>query len=295
MNDQKSITSDPKAFPEIIIKKLGDYKTNYLGRHNEISEHEKKGERYFTSGVILLIHFLKDEGKYRFILTKRSDKVVQPGDLSCPGGHLSKIDKFHSYFIIKGLSPFAKGLGIEAGKKLHSRQEFKIVAKYLACALRETAEEAGFSRCDIDYLGPLPPYSLMSFNRVIFPTVGEISGDLKERLNWEVEKIVPIDVNEMFNPKNYYWVDFEVPGDIKKASNREQWKFPAFVINYDGKQEILWGATFNIILTFLWIVFNFTMPEISVERVVRKEIPENYFTGGFKKVLKDGFEKEKNK
>ena len=57
-------------------------------------------------------------------------------------------------------------------------------------------------------------------------------------------------------------------------------------------REILWGATFNIILTFLWVVLGFPLPNIPTDRLVTKEIPENYFTGSFRRDLKAGLATE---
>ncbi len=295
MKKIKFNTQDPEDFKELVAKKLGDFQPNFLGRHEEIEKEKKNGVRHFTSGVILLIHFSENGKAPGFVLTKRSKRVVQPGDLSCPGGHISFIDRLHGFFIKKGLSPLVRGMGLEAWRESRVGGEKRIAADYLACALRETAEETGLPMRRIDYLGSLPPYGLMSFRRVIFPSVGAISGDLKERLNWEVERIVSVKIDEMLDPENYFWIDFDVPEDLKKASNREKWKFPALLIDDAEGREILWGATFYIILSFMWIVFNFSIPEIPQDKVIKKEIPENYFTGGFRKLLKAGFEREGKK
>jgi 8-oxo-dGTP pyrophosphatase MutT (NUDIX family) len=292
MKEKKDIAENPDDFIQLIVKRLEDNKADFLERHRGIVEEEKKGVRHFTSGVVLLIHFSEEDGIPRFILTKRSEKVVQPGDLSCPGGHISMIDRLHGLLITKGLSPLIGGDRIKEIGRSEGKEELRVRANYLACALRETAEETGLSMRRIDYLGSLPPYGLMSFRRVIFPSVGVISGALNERLNWEVERIVPVGIEEMFNPENYCWIDFDVPDDLRKASSWTEWKFPSFMIDDAGGREILWGATFNIILSFLWIVLGFTLPEIPADKIVRKDIPENYFTGGFKKILKAGFERD---
>lgn len=292
MKDIKSIVKNPEDFVKLIVKRLEDNKADFLTRHRGIVEEERKGARHFTSGVVLLIHFSEEDGVPRFVLTKRSKKVVQPGDLSCPGGHISVIDRLHGLLIARGLSPLIGGENVREIGRSEGREELRIRANYLACALRETAEETGISMRKIDYLGSLPPYGLMSFRRVIFPSVGVITGALKERLNWEVERIVPLDIDEMFDPDNYCWIDFDVPDDLRKASSWTEWKFPGFMIEDAKGKEILWGATLNIILSFLWIVFDFTLPEIPADKIVRKDIPENYFTGGFKKILKAGFERD---
>jgi hypothetical protein len=97
----------------------------------------------------------------------------------------------------------------------------------------------------------------------------------------------------MLLPENYHWITFEVPEEIRQASKRNEWNFPAYVFHDGTEREILWGATFNIIQSFLNIVLDFTLPEIPAERLIYKEIPESYFTGRFNKILKAGFRRER--
>jgi hypothetical protein len=57
-------------------------------------------------------------------------------------------------------------------------------------------------------------------------------------------------------------------------------KFPALVIpDSNGKNDILWGATFNIITNFLKIIAGNTFPVISPSRSVKKTLSSNYASG----------------
>ena len=47
----------------------------------------------------------------------------------------------------------------------------------------------------------------------------------------------------------------------------------------DGEEEVLWGATFEIIRTFFKIVFDFSLPTPEKGRTVRRPLPLNYFSG----------------
>lgn len=241
------------------------------------------------------MRFDEKMGGYEFVLTKRSKNVVQPGDLSCPGGHVSRIDRIFGFLIAKNLSIHMRGGGLKAGKDAVGSDGFKIAANYLATALREAREETGLRKRGVEYLGALPSYGLVSFRRVIYPSVGLETGKWVKHLNWEVEKIVPIPLKDMLRPENYYRLIFDVPKDIKDVSARKDWNFPSFVTDKGRDREILWGATFNIIMSFLKIVLDFDPPEIPEEKVITKEIPDNYFTGRFKKGLKEGLMREREK
>jgi hypothetical protein len=45
----------------------------------------------------------------------------------------------------------------------------------------------------------------------------------------------------------------------------------------DAGPDLLWGATFRIVMDFLHIVFRFTPPEIKSLPVLPWELDENYF------------------
>jgi 8-oxo-dGTP pyrophosphatase MutT (NUDIX family) len=291
MENRESIVSDQEGFKSLVTARLQGQSSEFLQKHRYIQDRERHGERYQTSGVILLLLFSEERGQYEFVLTKRSHYVVQPGDLCCPGGHVSPHDKIHGFLIARGISPLINSHNLLKSIGARGDGEIKIIADYLSTALREAKEETGLPSKSVEYLGPLPPYGLISFNRVIFPLVGLVSGKWKRRLNWEVEKIITIGLKEMLHPENYFWLTFNKPEDIE-SSRLNGRDFPSFVSDDGGIREILWGATFNIIQSFLRIVLNFTLPRIPPGRVVYKEIPESYFTGNFHRLTRKGFKRD---
>jgi 8-oxo-dGTP pyrophosphatase MutT (NUDIX family) len=281
-------------FVRLVARRLSEYPHGFTDRMREIRGQEAAGVRISTSGVILLLRFSEADG-YELILTKRSAHVVQPGDLSFPGGHVHVADKYRGRLIAGGLSPCVRGDGLSLGRRSGDREGFRIAADYLATALRETREETGIPRRLIRYLGPLPSYGMVSFRRVIYPAVGVVVGPFRECLSWEVERLVVVGLAQLYDPDRFAWIKFDVPDDIKNASGRSDWNFPCFVSGEGEKREILWGATFNMILTFLWIVLGFPLPDIPADRLVTKEIPDNYFTGSFRRDLKAGLVSERGK
>jgi 8-oxo-dGTP pyrophosphatase MutT (NUDIX family) len=289
------VISDRKVFKELTIKRLLESPHNFLAQHKYIKNEGKRGIQYDTSGVLLLLRFDDKMGGYEFVLTKRSKNIVQPGDLSCPGGHVSSTDRIFGFLISKNISLHMRGGALKSGKNIAGSDGFKIAANYLATALREAKEETGLRKRSVEYLGALPSYGLVSFRRVIYPSVGLVTGKWVKRLNWEVEKIVKIPLKDMLKSENYYRLIFDVPKDIKDLSTRGVWNFPSFVTDKTQDREILWGATFNIIMSFLKIVLDFDPPEIPEGKIITKEIPENYFTGRFKKGLKEGLIREREK
>lgn len=280
--------------PPLVERRLSEYPHGFTERGREISDQEALGVRISTSGVILLLRFSETNG-YEIILTKRSAHVVQPGDLSFPGGHTHRLDTYRGFLIAAGLFPCLRGGGLAAGRRSTDREGFRIAADYLATALRETREETGIRIRSIRYLGSLPSYGMVSFRRVIFPAVGLVVKPFTECLSREVERLVIVGLSELYDPDRFAWLRFNVPDDIKTASGRSDWDFPCFVSGKGPDREILWGATFNIVLTFLWIVLGYPLPDIPKDRRVTKEIPDNYFTGSFRKTLKEGLVREHTK
>jgi 8-oxo-dGTP pyrophosphatase MutT (NUDIX family) len=287
-----SVLFDRDEFIELAVRRLSKYPHGFTERQREIREQEAAGVNISTSGVILLLRFSLDGG-YELILTKRSARVVQPGDLSFPGGHVHRLDKHWGRLIAAGVSPFVRGEGLTIGRRSPDREGFRIAADYLATALRETREETGMRPRRIRYLGSLPSYGMVSFRRVIYPAVGQVVGAFTECLSREVERLVVLPLSDFYDPDRFAWIRFDVPDDIRAASGRSDWNFPCLVSGEGAGREILWGATFNIILTFLWVVLGFPFPEIPRDRLVTKEIPENYFTGSFRRDLKAGLAVEK--
>jgi 8-oxo-dGTP pyrophosphatase MutT (NUDIX family) len=212
-------------------------------------------------------------------LSKRSQKVQQASDLCAPGGGIHPfLDALFGRILRFGLFPWVRGPGLERcklrGKAIHGK-----ILPFLGNALRESWEELRLSPFNIEFLGPLPTYSLESRRWTIFPLVGRVKRAWKPKLGWEVEKIVSIPLQVFFQPANYAVYSLQIPKELIAPEIPNPWEFPCLFYNDHGEQEILWGATYKIIQTFFRIVFNFSLPSPDSGRVIHKVLPSNYFSG----------------
>ena len=101
----------------------------------------------------------------------------------------------------------------------------------------------------------------------------------KPKLNKEAEKIISIPLEAFFYPDNYAVYSLEVPENLIAQGIPNPWEFPCLVHQEDGDEEILWGATFEVIRSFFQIVFDFSFPASDAQRVVRRPLASNYFSG----------------
>ena len=150
----------------------------------------------------------------------------------------------------------------------------------LGNSLREGWEELRLSPFNIEFLGPLPTYSLESCCWTIFPLGGRVRRTWRPKHSWEVEKIVSIPLQVFFQPANYAVYSLEIPKELIAPEIPNPWEFPCLIYNANGEREILWGATYKIIQTFFRIVFDFSFPSPDSERVIHKALSSNYFSGG---------------
>ncbi len=99
------------------------------------------------------------------------------------------------------------------------------------------------------------------------------------RPNHEVERIVEIPVRAFFQKENYARYQIKAVNSIRR-SDQTSWEFPCF-IRHEGEngQDVLWGATFHIILRFLEILFDFVLPDISANPVISRTLQHTYITG----------------
>ena len=109
--------------------------------------------------------------------------------------------------------------------------------------------------------------------------VGRVKHSWKPRLSWEVEKIVSIPLETFFHPGNYAVYSLEVPEHLIAQGIPNPCEFPCLVYKENGEEEILWGATFEVIQTFFRIVFDFSFPTSDMQRVVHKPLAANYLSG----------------
>ena len=177
-----------------------------------------------------------------------------------------------------GLLPGTRGPGFALAKR-RGKSIYEKILFLLGNALRESWEELRLSPFNVEFLGPLPTYRLRHRTWIIFPMVGRVKHCWKPKLSWEVEKIVSIPLETFFHPTNYAVYSLEVAENLITQGIPSPWEFPCFVHKEDGKEEILWGATFEVIQTFFKIVFDFSFPSPDTQRVVHMSLASNYFSG----------------
>ena len=218
-------------------------------------------------------------GEPCLILNKRSEKVKQPGDLCCPGGSLMpRTDKILAHLIQLPFMPLGRWPHWSHWKR-ERPEEARALRLLLATSLRESVEEMRLNPIALRFLGPLPPYQLILFQRKIYPVVGWVSGYQRFRTNWEVDKIVYLPLRELVDAKNYYryrlqmgYIDPENPATVTR-------ELPSFRHSTGTDNETLWGATFNITMQFLQFAFQFEPPELADLQVINGRLGSNYLTG----------------
>jgi len=278
--------SNKDQFLSLVAEKLGRCPIDFTETMNFIRMPRNDREVHSAAGVLLLLHYRGNdkapagaEGEFIFQLIKRSASVAQPGDLSCPGGMLhALIDPFLTSLITTGMIPVLKDAPLRYAK-LRDSGTFRIIRLLLANAVREAWEETGLSPWNIFFLGPLPSYSLILFRRTIFPLVGFAKRDWHFCPSSEVERIIEIPLKAFLDGRNYGLYNVETASGLKTVRERPR-EFPCLIIRDErDKEEILWGATFYIIMSFLKIVFDFKIPEMHEKRVINRTLGPEYLTG----------------
>lgn len=273
-------------FIESVVRKLRQSPIDFTEKMTLIQSSQGTSEPYSAAGVLLLLYYKKEhpdaddkQGEFYFHLIKRSVNVAQPGDLSCPGGMLHPIlDGLLRPLLVEGIVPVLKGYPKSSARQ-RDENTFKTMTLFLANAIRESWEEIRLSPFNIQFLGPLPCHSLILFRRTIFPLVGLVKKEPSYRTNPEVERIVEIPIKSFFQADNYAHYLIETADSIKH-SDQTSWQFPCFLHRDEkGRQEILWGATFNIITHFLELLFDFKLPEIRSNPVISRTLQHTYLTG----------------
>lgn len=268
------------AFLVHVVDKLADTCANYFDELDVLRETEGINDDWASAGVFLLLTYKQDgpekKGEFFFRLIIRSSTTAQGGDISCPGGMLSPFDSFLRPLISNGIMPTLRGKP-RKGIREKGYPSFQKITLFLTSAVRESWEEIGLSPFHVRFLGSLPLTTVRSFRRIIVPSVGFITKETPVILNSEVDRIIEIPLRELLNENNYglLIVDREVTLWQDCDDIRE---FPFFKIpDGENKGKILWGATFNIIMHFLRIMFNFAIPEAHVERIIQKSLDSEYY------------------
>jgi len=277
---------DREYILDLIVSRLGSAPTDFSDMMTSIRDRGGDNKAWLAAGVLLPLFYsahsdLPDGSKGEFViqLIKRSSMVPQGGDLSCPGGILEPSkDSMLRALLMCGIPPVLKGTPRRFAKR-KGHESFRDTCLFLANALRESWEEVRLNPFHVRFLGPLPTYNLRLFTKTIFPVVGLIDKRPRFRLNGEVDKIVTIPLSAFFDQQNYGRYVITTPTALNRQS-RTDWNFPCLIHqDRDGKEEILWGATFNILMSFLDIVFEFRPAYTHSRRVVEHTLLPEYMTG----------------
>lgn len=264
--------------PSLIVNKLSSIHIDYKEKYGQIKSFPKEAAPHLLAGVVLLLNYKQlspGNSEYVFQLIKRSDQVSQGGDISCPGGMLHPvIDKFLSGFLTTGLLPSLHD-EISTLTRHQDRESVDLVRLFLSNALREAWEEIGLNPFNVSFLGALPTYSLILLTRTIFPLVCLIPAPFEFKLSAEVEKILEIPVSTFFDGSKYALLEIETSFSNKLPKNQ----FPCIVLDDNGQnQDILWGATFYVIMNFLRIISDDKLPIPSSPDIIKKILSKNYIS-----------------
>jgi 8-oxo-dGTP pyrophosphatase MutT (NUDIX family) len=278
--------SNKDQFLSLVIERLGRCSIDFTDQMGFIKSTRDDREVHSAAGVLLLLHYTGDDpaalsnnGEFIFQLIKRSSSVAQPGDLSCPGGLLHGfLDPILTPLISTGIIPVFTGDPMRYAR-MRDSETFRIIRLFLVNALRESWEETGLSPWNIFFLGPLPSYSLLLFRRTIFPIMGFVKKAWHFRPNPEVERIVEIPLKSFLDEGNYGLYNVETSSELKAVRERPK-EFPCLIArDSQGNEEVLWGATFYIIMNFLKTVFNLDIPKMSSRRIINRILGPEYLTG----------------
>ena len=158
-----------------------------------------------TRPAAVLAPLVRDNGRWKMLFTKRTDRVEShKGQVSFPGGVRDPEDESHA-----------------------------------ATALRETEEEIGVARGDVELVGRLSPIVTVT-NYLVYPFVGIIPYPYPFKLNrFEVARLLEVDLDQLV------------------AEARAQTHLPPGSLDLEFNQggEVIWGATARILYQLLEAVF----------------------------------------
>jgi hypothetical protein len=233
-----------------------------------------------ASAVLFLLTLYRTdyrrEPEICLLLNKRSHRVVQPGDLCCPGGGMVLWDKLFSGLIPLPVSPLRQWPHWLRWRLKHPQTAHRMML-VLMTGLREAWEEMRLNPLKVLFLGPLPIQQLTLFRRRIYPLAAWVPFYPRLRPNREVARIVNVPLRCLLDPANYGCYRLSIQSGPTAIHRRED--FPCFIHQDALGQEILWGATFRIAMDFLKIAFDFAPPDVEGLRVVWGRRDEAYLNG----------------
>ncbi|MBD3212969.1 MAG: NUDIX domain-containing protein [Candidatus Lokiarchaeota archaeon] len=195
----------------------------------------------FTKGAVVFLLIANHNKPYDLVLIRRThrDGDKHSGEMSFPGG------KF----------------------------EEKKDKTFIDTALRETEEELGIARNNINVLGSFDDHITPKFF-IISPIVGYISPDQKMvKQESEVKEIVKIPISFFANKKNYRERTYMLHGN-KIAVGKYVYR------NSGGKKYVIFGATTHIIVHFLTQIYGMQLMRPGYRRLncsdFRERMRRNY-------------------
>jgi len=276
-----------KRLPSLIRKSLAPYASDFAHSWQDIRDNNNSGRTsQQAAGVLLLLCHRSDRTSdpgepdaWVLQLIKRSSLIAQGGDVSCPGGMLQPLIDwaFSLFFIRSGILPCLQ-MSFASVHAAAAAERNKIISLFLANALRESWEELHLNPLHVSLLGSLPTYSLHLFRRTIFPLVAVARSDWTPIPNPEVDKIIEIPLTSFFREDSYGRYMIEA-SETLPSPDPGPWEFPCLIHEDDDGEEILWGATFYIIMNFLRIVFDFQLPDLHSRRIRNKTLNPDYLSG----------------
>lgn len=276
-----------ERLPSMIRKSLAPYAGDFARSWQDIRDNNNSGQAsQLAAGVLLILRHRSEHisdptepGAWVLQLIKRSSLIAQGGDISCPGGMLNPLIDwaFSLLFIRSGVLPCSQ-LSFGSLRAAAVSERKNIISLFLANALRESWEELHLNPLHVSLLGSLPTYSLHLFRRTIFPLVAIVRSDWTPIPNPEVDKIIEIPLTNFFREDSYGRYMIEASERLP-SPDHGPWEFPCLIHEDDSGEEILWGATFYIIMNFLRIVFDFQLPDLHARRIRKKTLNPDYLTG----------------
>ncbi len=277
--DFEGLVRHPEAFRARVVERLEAGPVDFVEQMQFVEEKQETGEKYAASAVLLPLEFDASSQEYGVILNKRSTYVQQAGDLCFPGGGTDRrLDRILSRLLAWRILPTGRSEPLRRLLRASPRAR-EVFLFVLSSVLRESWEEMRLPPWKVEYMGALPTIWMQSFPRVIFPVVGKVRPGWKARPNWEVERVLRLPLRAFFDPANYATCRFLVQTPTEEGQGALEWEYPCLVIDDPTGEEILWGATFKILMNFMERVFELPIEQINPSRRVLKELSPYYFTG----------------